>query len=199
MNKRFKLCRGQVFQICLRDMQFIPLPPEGSVATSLLTGKPAPSLLFNSGPSDGFSCHVNPSKLIAAKRREGERRRCEDMSETVNCCTWRLVKPQKYRKPRICLIIYNQGWTATLNAYQRKHMLNKANTQKAFRKPTIKIMSVFFSFFTFPPVTILQFHLRRSKNIYTILLTLKWRINFLSFPFSSSLVLCYYVPTFHFA
>lgn len=55
-------------------MQFIPLPPEGSVATSLLTGKPAPIPLFNMGPSGGFSCHVNPSKLIAAhkERRRGE-------------------------------------------------------------------------------------------------------------------------------
>lgn len=51
-------------------MQFIPLPPEGSVATSLLTGKPAPSPLFNRGPSDGFSCHVNPSKLIAAYKEK---------------------------------------------------------------------------------------------------------------------------------
>lgn len=49
-------------------LQFIPLPPEGSVATSLLTGRPAPSPLFNTGPSDGFSCHVKPSKLIAAHR-----------------------------------------------------------------------------------------------------------------------------------
>lgn len=49
-------------------LQFIPLPPEGSVATSLLTGRPAPSPLFNTGPSDGFSCHVKPSKLIAARR-----------------------------------------------------------------------------------------------------------------------------------
>lgn len=29
-------------------------------------------------------------------------------------------------------------------------MLNRANTQKAFRKLIIKIMSVFFSFFTLP-------------------------------------------------
>lgn len=49
-------------------LQFIPLPPEGSVATSLLTGRPAPSPLFNTGPSDGFNCHVKPSKLIAARR-----------------------------------------------------------------------------------------------------------------------------------
>lgn len=47
------------------------------MATSLLTGKPAPSPLFNTGPSDGFSCHVKPSKLIAAHKgteRERERR-----------------------------------------------------------------------------------------------------------------------------
>lgn len=48
------------------------------MATSLLTGKPAPSPLFNTGPSDGFSCHVKPSKLIAAHKgteRERERER----------------------------------------------------------------------------------------------------------------------------
>lgn len=46
------------------------------MATSLLTGKPAPSPLFNTGPSDGFSCHVKPSKLIAAhKGMEGQRER----------------------------------------------------------------------------------------------------------------------------
>lgn len=63
---------GFVCGVCA--LQFIPLPPEGSVATSLLTGKPAPSPLFSTGPSDGFSCHVNPSKLIAVAQREGERR-----------------------------------------------------------------------------------------------------------------------------
>lgn len=72
-----------VFESCLLTLHavcgfvcgvFIPLPPEGSVATSLLTGKPAPSPLFSTGPSDGFSCHVNPSKLIAVAQREGERR-----------------------------------------------------------------------------------------------------------------------------
>ena len=53
------------------------------MATSLLTGKPAPSPLFNTGPSDGFSCHVKPSKLIAAhkgteRESEREKRRGED-------------------------------------------------------------------------------------------------------------------------
>lgn len=43
------------------------------MATSLLTGKPAPSPLFSTGPSDGFSCHVNPSKLIAAHKERGKK------------------------------------------------------------------------------------------------------------------------------
>lgn len=56
------------------------------MATSLLTGKPAPSPLFSTGPSDGFSCHVKPSKLIAAHKeteREGESRR-ERMTKRVD-------------------------------------------------------------------------------------------------------------------
>jgi len=74
------VCVCACVSVCV--LKFIPLPPEGSVATSLLTGKPAPSPLFNTGPSDGFSCHVKPSKLIAAqKERQREKveggRECE--------------------------------------------------------------------------------------------------------------------------
>lgn len=54
----------------VRCAMFIPLPPEGSVATSLLTGRPAPSPLFNMGPSEGFSCHVRPSRLMAAHKEK---------------------------------------------------------------------------------------------------------------------------------
>lgn len=86
-------------------LQFIPLPPEGSGATSLLTGKPAPIPLFNTGPSDGCSCHVNPSKLIAAHReRNREGRECEDVGlRFMNCHTWKLIMPQKEASD-LCLI-----------------------------------------------------------------------------------------------
>lgn len=47
--------------------QFIPRPPEGIVATSLLTGRPASSPLLSTGPTDGFSCHVSPSMLMAVQ------------------------------------------------------------------------------------------------------------------------------------
>lgn len=107
------LCFQEQFLMPNISYQFIPLPPEGSVATSLLTGKPAPSPLFNTGPSDGFSCHVNPSRLIAAhKDREKSEAAWGHTILMVNCHSWKHIKLKKYRRPinlcLICLLYGNQ-------------------------------------------------------------------------------------------
>lgn len=68
---------------------------------------------------------------LHTKRRGEERRRCEDMSEMVNCCTWKLVKPQKQRKPRLCLsFITTEVRLLPFNACQRKHVKQTYCTKK---------------------------------------------------------------------
>lgn len=104
------------------------------MATSLLTGSPAPSPLLSTGPSDDFSCHVSPSMLMAAhgeeRQTEGERGGCERTQNPKNPSRRQKTTTKKTTlrvssaintANRAAIVLVSQGERER----EKKNMLNK--------------------------------------------------------------------------